>query len=543
METVRNVVKKNFFRDSLQLMQLSEEVKKMEGVVDAAIVMGTVTNKEILERLNLLTEDGRNATPNDMILAFRVRDEGLLPRILSTVEEMLMRPATSLQPTVDRTYYSLESAIEAMPDVNLAVVSIPGQYVKDVALKLLERGIHIHLFSDHVPIEDEVEIKKYASARGLLVLGPGAGTSIINGKAIAFANKVKRGSIGIVAAAGTGLQEVSTLLDKVGLGVSQGLGVGGNDVKDAVGGIMTIDCIKYLEADDETSSIMVVSKPPDTGVLKKIIKFIERETKKRFVLCFLGTKKYVPPKRLAKRIRSSRSLHSAVLAMVKSVAPEKYRNAKASISMSISELKKLCKTLSKDLRPEQKYVRALYTGGTLMYESLLIYRDLIGKDVYSNAPLDPRYKLEDSYKSYMHTVVDLGEEEFTAGRAHPMIDPTIRRLRLVEEAKDPEVAVILMDFVLGYGAHPDPVGAMQESILEAKKIAEKEMRKIIFMAHVCGTDEDPQNSSSQEEKLRNLGVHVFPTNALMVFASALVAKRCRIPDKKLKKAYREFLDA
>lgn len=542
MEIVRNIVKTNFYRDSLQLMQLSEEVKKIDGVVDAALVMGTYTNKEILEKLNLLTDEGRAATANDLILAIRAKDESLLPKIVSMIEDMLMRPSTILQPTMDKTYFTIETALEAMPDINLAVVSIPGQYVKEVVFKLLEKGIHVHLFSDHVPIEDEVELKRYASERGLLVLGPGAGTSIINGKAIAFANKVKRGSIGIVAAAGTGLQEVSVLLDKAGLGISQGLGVGGNDVKESVGGIMTIDCIKSLEADEETKAIMIVSKPPDDLILKKIIKYIEEETRKPFILCFLGTKKYNPPKRLANRINSLRSLHAAALGMIRLIDPEKYKSSRSSISLKLSELKKLCKTLSKNLKPSQKYVRALYTGGTLMYESLLIYNDLIGRNVYSNAPLDLRYKLVDPYKSYMNTVVDLGEEEFTAGRAHPMIDPTIRKLRLIEEAKDPEVAVITMDFVLGYGAHPDPVGAMQEAIIEAKRVAENDSREIVMMAHICGTDADPQNSSIQEGKLKSLGVTIFPTNALMAFASALVAKRCRISEERLRRAYKAFLD-
>ncbi|MEN2974437.1 MAG: hypothetical protein ABDH32_02525 [Candidatus Caldarchaeales archaeon] len=542
MDVVKNVVKENFFRDSLQLMQLSEEVKKIDGVVDAALVMGTSTNKEILERLGLLTDEGRAATPNDLVLAIKARDENLLPNIISNIEDMLTKPSISLQPSIEKTYFSLDSALEDMPDVNLAVISIPGQYVKELALKILEKNIHIHLFSDHVPIEDEVELKKYASERGLLVLGPGAGTSIINGKAIAFANKVRTGPIGVVAAAGTGLQEVSVLLDKVGLGISQGLGVGGNDVKEAVGGIMTIDCIKALEADEDTKSIMVISKPPDSSVLKKIIQFIEGETRKPFVLCFLGTRKYIPPKKLAKRIHSVRSLQLAVLDMVKMNSPEKYREARSKISLKLSELKKLCRNLSKNLKADQRYLRALYTGGTLMYESLLIYRELIGKDVYSNAPLDLKYKLEDSYKSRMHTVVDLGEEEFTAGRPHPMIDPTIRKIRLIEEAKDPEVAVITLDFVLGYGAHPDPVGAMQDSIIEARKIAEKDSRQIVILGHVCGTEADPQNSMVQEEKLKNLGVLVFPTNALMAFTSAIIAKHCRISDEKLKRVFREFIE-
>ncbi|MCL7402004.1 MAG: hypothetical protein LZ168_04375 [Thaumarchaeota archaeon] len=541
MVIVRNIVKENYFRDSIQLMQLSEEAKRLPGVIDVALVMGTETNKEILERLGLLTEEGYRATKNDLVIAIKVETEEQLNSSLASIENMLTRTSISAAPTItERIFYSVDSAVESNPDINLALISIPGEYVRDVAIRLLEKGIHLHIFSDHVPVEHELELKKIASSKGLLVLGPGAGTSIINGKAIAFANSIRRGKIGIVAAAGTGLQEVSVLLDRVGLGISQGLGIGGNDVKESIGGIMAVDCIKALENDEETELIIVVSKPPDPPVVKKIIKVIE-ESKKKFILCFLGSQVYKVPKKLVKRVYSCRSLHSAVLRAASIVNAEKYKEAEARISMKLSEIKKQVKDLSKSLRPEQKYIRALYTGGTLMYESLLIYRELL-KDVYSNAPLDPKYKLTDSFKSYKHTVVDLGEEEFTAGRAHPMIDPTIRKLRLIEEARDPEVAVITMDFMLGYGSHPDPVEAMTSSILEANKIAAEDGRQIVFMAHVCGTESDPQNALKQEEKLKKIGVVTFPSNALMAFASALLVKRGKISPEKVKKVYKMFLE-
>lgn len=542
MTVIKNIVKRNLFRDSLQLMQLSEEAKKLPGILDAAVVMGTETNKEILERLGILTNEGRAAGENDMILAAKAEDEEKLEEALKKMEELVMKPpAVEAAPTeAARVFFSVEGALEAMPDANLAIVSVPGEYARDVTMSFLKKGVHVHLFSDHVPIEHEIELKKYASEHGLLVLGPGAGTSIINGKAIAFANVVKRGSVGIVAAAGTGLQEVSVLLDRVGLGVSQGLGIGGNDVKEKVGGIMAIDCIRALEADKRTRLIMLVAKPPDRAVLNKITKLIERETKKPFVACFLGAQEYKPPKKLARRLHSTRSLHAAVLEVVRMMKPRALSAAKKKISMKPSELEKLAKKLWNGLNPKQKYVRALYTGGTLMYESLLIYRELIG-GVYSNAPLNPKYKLPDPYKSMKHSVIDLGEEEFTAGRAHPMIDPTIRRLRLVEEARDPEVAVILMDFVLGYGSHSDPAGAMLDAIKEAQEIAEEDGRKIVIMGHVCGTRRDLQNLVEQEKKLRKAGVATFPTNALMVVASALVAKRGKIPKQKLKKVYKSFL--
>lgn len=540
MTAVRNVVKKNFFRDSLQLMQLSEEAKKIPGVLDAAVVMGTETNKEILKKLGLLTPEGESATNNDMILAVKVEDESRLSEALNSIEELVTRPPEAAAAGVEEVYFSVESALEALPDANLAVVSVPGEYAKEVAMSFLKRGVHVHLFSDHVPVRDEVELKRYARDHGLLVLGPGAGTSIINGKAIAFANVVRRGRVGIVAAAGTGLQEVSVLLDRVGLGVSQGLGIGGNDVKKEVGGIMAIECIRALEADDETELIMLVAKPPDKEVMREISKVIERETVKPFVVCFLGKTDYKPPKALAKRVKSARSLHAAVLDVVKTLKPKRLQIARKRVSMKLSELKKLAAKLYRNLTPKQRYVRALYTGGTLMYEAMLIYRDLIG-NVYSNAPLVEKYKLPDPYKSVKHSVIDLGEEEFTAGRAHPMIDPTIRKLRLVEEARDPTVAVILMDFVLGYGSHMDPAGAMLDSIREAQEIAEADGRRLVIMGHVCGTKADPQNLVEQERKLKKAGVVTFPSNALMVIASALVAKRGKIDSRKLRKAFKTFL--
>ncbi len=539
MSIVRNLVKRNFFRDSLQLMQLSEEAKKLPGVVDAAIVMGTDTNKELLERLGLLTDEGASASENDMILAVRVEDEARVDEVLQEIESLVLKPPEEAE-VREEEYYSVESALESMPDANLAVVSVPGEYARDVAMKFLEHGVHVHLFSDHVPIEHEVELKRYASSRGLFVLGPGAGTSIINGKAIAFANSVRRGPVGIVAAAGTGLQEVSVLLDSVGLGVSQGLGIGGNDVKKEVGGIMARDSILALERDPKTKLIMIVSKPPDKEVLDRLTQVVG-EGKKTYVACFLGKTVYRPPKRLSMRIYPARSLHKAVLQAVKLLRPKKLPTARKKISMKLSELRSLSLKLSKKLAPRQRYIRALYTGGTLMYESLLIYRQLVG-GVYSNAPLDERYRLPDPFKSMRHSVIDLGEEVFTAGRPHPMIDPTLRKLRIVEEAGDPEVAVITLDFVLGYGAHPDPVGATLDAIEEARERAAEDGREIIFMAHVCGTRRDPQGLREQEAKLRKAGVVTFPTNALMAFASALVVKKGKIRSDKLRKAYKEFIE-
>jgi len=537
---VKNLVKKNFFRDSLQLMRLSEEAKKFPRVLDAAVLMATDTNKEILQKLGLLTSEGEKALKDDMILAVKAEDESAADEALRKIEDMLMRAPAAAAPEAERIYYSVDSALDAMPDANFAVVSVPGEYAKDVVMDLLKRDIHVHIFSDHVPIEDEVEMKRYASERGLLVLGPGAGTSIINGKAIAFANVVRRGNVGVVAAAGTGLQEVSVLLDRVGLGVSQALGIGGNDVKKEVGGIMAIDCIRALEADRRTKLIMLVAKPPDREVMRKIAKVIAEETRKPFVICFQSVREFKSPKKLARRVKAVRGLHAAVIQAVKLLKPKAVQKAHKRISMRPRELRALVMKLAKKLKPGQKYIRALYTGGTLMYEAMLIYRELIG-NVYSNAPLSSKYKLSDPHKSVKHSVIDLGEEEFTAGRPHPMIDPTIRKLRLIEEARDPSVAVILMDFMLGYGSHKDPAGAMIDSIEQAMRIAEEDGRNLIILGHVCGTRRDPQSLVEQERKLKKIGVQLFPSNALAAIASALIVRRGKIRADRLRRVYRSFV--
>jgi succinyl-CoA synthetase alpha subunit len=523
MTVVRNLVRRNFHRDSVRLLHLSEEAKRIEGVRDAAVVMGTTTNKELLSKLGLLADDGFGASESDMILAVVADSQQQANMGLRQIEEMILKP----QLAKGQNFYSLEAALKAVPDANLAVVSIPGEYAKDIVLKGLDKGLNIHLFSDHVPPEHEREMKEYAKRKGLLVMGPAAGTSIINGKAIAFANVVKRGTVGIVAAAGTGLQEVSVLLSQAGLGVSAGLGTGGGDVRTEIGGLMTIQSIDALEQDPETETIVVISKPPDIDVRHQILNHITEKTTKRYVTCFLGPESYDIPPKARNRVLGTKTLQAAFLETIGSAEPNRRAKMEEPFQMSSSELMAFADKAASGLSDGQKYVRGLYTGGTLAYETLIILSRMIG-EIYSNAPLDPKLKLVDSYKSVKDSVVDLGEEEFTVGRAHPMIDPTIRKMRLLEEARDREVAVIIMDIMLGYGSHPDPAGAMLGAIGEAREIAERDGRALPILVHVCGTEQDPQPLSEQTIKLQNAGVHVLPTNALMAIAGALTAKRGKI---------------
>jgi succinyl-CoA synthetase alpha subunit len=529
---IRNVVKTNYYRDSLQLLHLSEEAKKIEGVKDAAVVMATSTNKEILSKLKLLTGEGLSASSSDLVIAIAADSEPAIDHGIHRIEALLTHPPTASK----GRFHTIEAALQSMPDANLAIVSIPGEHARRIVSSLLEKGLNVHLFSDHVSQEDEFELKKLAKSKGLLVMGPGAGTSIIAGTAIAFANVVRKGNVGIVAAAGTGLQEVSVLLNEGGLGISQALGTGGGDVKDQIGGITTLQAIEALEKDTSTSIIVIVSKPPDAMVKKKIFDYASQSTSKPIVICFLGAE--WPAKTIVSgtRISLTRTLHAAVLETLKRASPTASFD---SISMSPNEMFAIVNEVRKELKGRQRYVRGLYTGGTLAYEALVILNRLVG-NVYSNAPLNSSFKLPDSSKSFNDSILDLGEEEFTLGRAHPMIDPTVRQLRLVEEAKDPEVAVIIMDIMLGYGSHPDPAGAMCDSISKAKMIAKNDGRVLAILAHVCGTDQDPQRRTEQIEKLRNVGVRTFPTNALMVTAGALISRR-DITLIKLNEFYKQFM--
>jgi len=526
-------VKTNYYRDSLQLLHLSEEAKKIEGVRDAAVVMATSTNTELLSKLNLLTGEGLSASSNDLIIAVMADSESAIDYGIGRIEASLAQPPL----TLGSRFHTIDAALRSMPEANLAIVSIPGDYAKKVVTSLLDRGLNVHLFSDHVPQEVELELKQLAKAKGLLVMGPGAGTSIIAGKAIAFANVIRKGKVGIVAAAGTGLQEVSVLVNDGGLGVSQAIGTGGGDVKEKIGGITTLQAIEALEKDTATDIIVIVTKPPDASVRERILNYVIHSTSKPIITCFLGEDGSGNTVSNA-RLSSTRTLHAAALEILKRSSPEGIQDV---ISMSPSELFEIVDTARKELNGTQEYVRGLYTGGTLAYEALVILRYFVG-NVYSNAPLDSSFKLPSSSQSVKDSILDLGEEEFTVGRAHPMIDPTIRKMRLIEEARDPEVSVIMMDIMLGYGSHPDPAGVMCNSISDAQRIARNDGRVLPILAHVCGTDQDPQRKSDQIGKLQKVGVRVFPTNALMATASALISRRDTITRASLNTFYSQFLD-
>lgn len=524
------LVKSNYYRDSLNLLKISDIMKRSSsGIVEAVVIMGTKTNKAVLVKLGFPSTKINQATESDLIIAIEAVDKGSVDSALRKVEELLHSDGSSdTSNLVSENPTDLDSALVSMSNANLALISIPGEYVKDLSIKLSNEGIHQQIFSDHVPLDDELTIKKYAAKKGLLVLGPGAGTSIINGKGIGFSNVLRTGPVGIIAAAGTGLQEVSSLLDQCDIGVVYGLGVGANDPKEKIGGLMMLEALKALEELPDIEIMTIVSKPPSPRAKKQIIDYIVKHGKKKYVLAFLGGGHDDSlPNSTKSKIVQVTTLASAVFAVAGLTSNELYKQSLVRLRIEPEILQRSVAKEWKGFGQQQKYIRALYTGGTFAYETQVILNGIL-KDLFSNAPTGRTKKLPQSSKSKKHSILDLGEEEFTQGRPHPMIDPTIRRLRLVEESQDPEVGVVMMDFVLGYGSNPDPVGAVLKEIRQVKATARKSGRYLSIVTHVCGTKRDPQGYDESVRKLENAGALVFPTNALAAIASAQIIARGKL---------------
>lgn len=505
--TVKSIIKTSEYHDSVSLMLVAKELTKFPGVQDASVVMGTDSNKALLEQSGLLTADAKAATPNDLVIS--VKTEGNADEALAEADKLLNKKAAAGE-TLDFKPKTIRSAMKAQPESNVAIISIAGRYAAEEAWEALFAGMHVLLFSDNVSKEDELALKIFGRDHGLLVMGPGAGTAILNGVALAFANVIPTGPVGIVSAAGTGLQETSTLLAKNGIGITQGIGTGGGDVKKEIGGIMYIEGLKALQADPATKVILMVSKLPDVEVEKVLLEQVAA-SQKPTVICLLGGK--AREAKIPANAIVVTTLEEAALTAAK-LAGAKIGDIKETIAQEAKEAEKLAKELKAHLKPGQKNLRCLFSGGTLCYESQVIWRDNFEMEVNSNAPLDKHFMMKDSTRSEGNVAVDLGEEEFTVGRPHPMIDNDLRMRRILQEAADPSVAVIMLDVVIGYGAHPDPAAELTESIRKAADLAKAGNREIIFVASVTGTEQDPQGLTRTTEILQAAGVHVMKSNAM-----------------------------
>jgi len=480
---------KSRYVDSVVLMRLAERLTRLDGVVDAAALMGTAANKNLL-REGGFVETTPSAEADDLIVAVKTTSDDAAEAALARVEELLEQRAAASS----RSARTLDEALELDPDINLAAISLPGEYAAGEARLALERGLHVFLFSSNVPLEEEIALKTLAAERGLLCMGPDCGTALIAGKALGFGNAVRRGPVGVVGAAGSGIQAVTSYLDSFGVGVTHAIGCGGRDLSEAVGARTMRAGLEALLADDATEAVLLLSKPPAPTVAADL-EALAAAARKPVICCFLGES---GPETLDAAARAIASAVGATPPPASAVLDDQ-----------------TVRTLAARLSPTQSYLRGLYAGGTLAYEAQLVLRTR-GISVFSNAPLPGGPMFDEGG----NVVLDMGSEEFTSGRPHPMIDARERRARLLSEAADPSVAVVLLDFVLGFGAAADPVGDLADAIESARRRASDDGRDLVFLAFVCGTAADPQDIGAQKQRLRDVGAFVLDTNAAMVESAA-----------------------
>ncbi|EFC54379.1 acyl-CoA synthetase FdrA [Enterobacter cancerogenus] len=485
------VIKKNTWFDSVSLMSVSTKANKLPGVEQAVVAMATEMNKGVLHNLGLLTPELAEAKNGDLMIV--IKGEAANDETLAAIEALFTRKESA--GSHEARYATIASAKAHRPDANLAVISVNGTFAAREARQALENDLNVMLFSDNVSLDDELALKQLAHQKGLLMMGPDCGTAIINGAGLCFANAVCRGSIGIVGASGTGSQELSVRIHEFGGGVSQLIGTGGRDLSEKIGGLMMLDAIAMLEADENTQAIVLISKPPAPAVAEKVLARA-RACRKPVIACFLG--RNAPPAD-EDGLQFARGTKEAALKAV----------LLTGIKQESLDLHPLNWPLIEEVRarqtPQQKYIRGLFCGGTLCDEAMFAALEKYD-DVYSNIQPDPAKRLSDINVSQAHTFLDFGDDDFTHGRPHPMIDPSNRITRLLQEARDPEVAVIVMDFVLGFGAHDDPVGVMIDAIQEAQAIAKADNRPLVILGYVLGTDQDPQSLAQQCERLTDAGV-------------------------------------
>ncbi len=496
MTAIKSEIRRGAYYDSVVLMQLQRELAALPGVLDAGVVMGTDANKDILIQSDLLTPEARAAAADDLIIVVKAEDEATAADAVAKVDELLSQRQTSSTQEGYRPK-SLRSAAQMLPDAHWLLISVAGQYAAGVAREGLDLGKHIFLFSDNVSLEDEVALKKKAREKGLLVMGPDCGTAVVNGVGLGFANRVRKGPIGVVAASGTGLQQVTARIHQLGSGVSHGLGTGGRDLKEDVGAITALQGLDIFKRDPETKVIVLISKPPAESVARELLR-AAKAAGKPVVVNFIG---FEPDKMIDGNIHFARTLDAA---------------AELAVSL-LDEADERISPESESSQPDassgggQKYLRGLFSGGTLAYEALFILRDML-PNLYANLHMPGVKDLANPMQSQANTIVDLGEDVFTVGRLHPMMDNDLRIRRLHQEADDPETALILLDVVLGYGSHPDPASELAPAIEEARERAQAAGRHLEFVAIVVGTDEDPQDMAAQIQRLEAAGVRVFTSN-------------------------------
>ncbi len=508
------LVRHNLYSDSVSLMRIGSQVAALVGVEDVLVGMATELNKELLENMGCMTEEAQSASPNDLLIGVLAQDETALAAALSEADSLLNQKKRSPGRTEGKTEYeTIREVAELDEGYNMAVVSVPGAYAARECRIALQNGLNVFLFSDNVTVEEEIYLKELANDRDLLMMGPDCGTAIINGVPLGFANVVRKGDIGIAAASGTGLQHVTTLLHHMGAGISQAIGTGGRDLSAKVGGKTMLYALDALAEDDETNVVMILSKPPAPEVAQKVLEKA-KTIHKPVVLCLFG-----------------REMKGDLTGITLCTDMEEAAKAAAHYSLghpvelqdAYFDLKPV-ETFMRRHQPSQQYVRGIFGGGTVCDEAMVTFRSM-GIPIRSNIPLSEGEKLQDIHRSEGNTFVDMGDDYFTKGKPHPMIDPSLRNKRVVTDALLHDTAVMLLDVELGYGSHPDPAGVAVAAMQEAKE--KLGGREVLWIASVIGTEGDPQGYSAQMQILKNAGFVVTLSNVRAARLAASVVQKGR----------------
>lgn len=462
-------------------MRVAAEIGARSGVRSASLVMATPANRDVLADAGLLCAEAGQAGPNDLVIAVDAADEAVDDAIAAAEAALRDR----LAPAADTVGQPPRPRSLAQVDAGLALISTPGRYAAAESLKALRQGMNVFLFSDNVTVEQEVWLKREAHARGLIVMGPDCGTAILDGIPLGFANTVRRGDIGLIGASGTGLQQVSTLLHRWGAGVSQVVGVGGRDLNAEVGGISMLSALSALATDPGTSVIVLISKPSDAAVANEVLARAARASKP-VVAAFLGAEnlRAQPPVEIVDTLEEAAR---AALNAAGGAAPSPPVGGEPGAAEPVAR--------------QGGLLRALYSGGTFAYEASVLLDPTLGRICHSlsGGPATRATELPDS-----HLILDLGDDEFTVGRPHPMIDQAMRLEVLRAAGADARTAVIMLDVVLGHGAAADPAGDLAPVIAEIT--ARPDAPRVV--AFVVGTDRDPQGLPGQEDALRQAGAEL-----------------------------------
>ena len=515
------VVKPNSYQDSINLMLLTNRINALDGVVQSQIMMGTDANKDIYEAAGLLTPEAQAAAPSDMVIVVDAADASVVDVVLDEVKAFLDDLSVKKQTAgAVCEASSWEEAVALLPDANMALFSIPGEYAAPELERALDLGLNVFSFTDNVPLEDEVRLKKKAHEKGLLFMGPDCGPGVISSVPVAFTNVINPGNIGIVGASGTGIQEVTCMIDRLGGGCVHAIGTGGRDLSEDVGAITVKDAIVGLEHHDPTDVILVISKPPAPEVRDEVVDLLQKVSKP-VVAIFLGEK----PEAHQGKVHLAHTLEEA---------------ARMAVDLARGEAVKKNYCLPLDFScdeplAEDKTVVGLYSGGTLAAEAGMMISEAL--DLGGLIKKEGFILQHDGYD-----VIDLGDDIYTQGKPHPMIDPEVRIRMMREYAAKPTTGVILLDCVLGYGCHPDMASALAPVIVECREKAVAEGRDLHFVATVVGTQGDPQDYDRSVRILKEAGAVVEGSNAMAVRA-ALELKGVRYEEADREAAPYEVKDA